>query len=102
MILQERRSCSRADFRVREYNGVFRIQRRKKTYRTTGIFRNKKTVNINWGYVDMYGNFLYTFFGTAGSISNHDQRCKPFNTLKCALERIDMMIEGIKYHYPNK
>ena len=33
------------------------------------------------------------------SISNYDQKIKPFTDLKSAFDKINIMIIGVKYHY---
>ena len=83
----------KSDFRVKEYDGMFSIERKKIV--TDDIVYNwckGSTTKTIWQPVDNYGEFI-------SSISA--PQIEVFNDLKSAIEKIDTIIEGVKYHYFN-
>jgi len=90
---------SGSDFRVREYEGVFEIQRKKVNKVSTGFLWWKKTkTEVNWKFVDKWGNCLWAVYGYI-SVNNYDEKIKSFDNLHDAFAKIDSMIAGAKYHY---
>ena len=89
-------SNKHSNFRVTEYNGVFEIQRKKINKITKGCLWWRKTTEImSWEFVDKMGECLWS----NGYVCNYDEKIESFTDLKSAFNRIDIMIEGIKYHY---
>lgn len=85
-------------YRVREYDGVFQIQRKQIKAITTGVLWWKKTTKeVEWKGVDKWGNCLWRSW--SGKNDNYDQQIKPFKSLKDAYAKIDVMIKGETYHY---
>ena len=90
---------SGSDFRVREYDGIFEIQRKEVKKTTNGCLWWKKTKEeINWKFVDKWGNCLWAIYGYI-SVNNYDQKIGHFTDLQSAFDKIDIMIAGAKYHY---
>jgi len=91
------RSINRSDFRVAEYDGEFRIQRKTFKTKTTGmLWWKKETEVIEWCRVNKWGNPILIL---RGPISYREPSIGPFHDLKSAVRAIDIMIKGIKYHY---
>lgn len=90
---------SGSDFRVREYDGIFEIQRKEVKKTTTGFLWWKKTKEeIHWKFVDKWGNCLWAFYGYI-SLDNYHEKINSFTDLQSAFDKIDTMIAGAKYHY---
>ena len=90
---------SGSDFRVREYDGIFEIQRKEIKKVTTGCLWWKKTKEeINWKFVDKWGNCLRAIYGYV-SVNNYYEKINSFTDLQSAFDKIDVMIAGAKYHY---
>lgn len=88
------------DFRVKEYSNSFKIQRKRIVKKTTGYLWWKKSIEVvEWASVDEYGRFIFTNFNPYHS--NVLKIMPPFNDLQSALNRINLIVEGCKYHYPN-
>lgn len=89
-----------SDFRVVEYDGVFQIQRKQTKIKTTGIlWWKKETEEVDWKCVDKYGRCIYSISLRFGNINNYDQMIKDFKDLDSALEKIKVMVDGLRYHY---
>ncbi len=74
-------NVSGSDFRVREYDGNFEIQRKNVTKITTGMLWWKKTKEeTDWEFVDNCGCCLQSTYGRF-SFNNYDQKIKPFKNL---------------------
>lgn len=90
---------SGSDFRVREYDGIFEIQRKEIKKVTTGCLWWKKTKEeTNWKFVDKWGNCLWAIYGYM-SVNNYHEKINSFTDLQSAFDKIDVMIAGAKYHY---
>jgi len=80
----------RSDFRVKEFNGLFEIQRKSVTKKTTGFLWWKKTITeTEWKEVDKQGQFFWRL----GS------EMRKFTSLEKAIKKIDMIVNGASYHY---
>jgi len=91
---------SGSDYRVEEYDGSFKIQRKKVIEKTTGILWWKKTTKeTKWRDVDKWGNCLFSITNYSVHYSNYDQKIKPFTDLQSAFDKIDTMIAGVTHHY---
>lgn len=87
------------EFRVKEYDGLFQIQRKQITEKSTGwLWWKKTTKETRWKGVDKRGNCLFSV-GYPIFFNNYDQRIKPFEDLQSALDQIKIMVSGAKYHY---
>ena len=90
---------SGSDFRVREYDGIFEIQRKEVKTITTGCLWWEKTKKeTNWKFVDKWGNCLWSIYGYI-SANNYHEKINSFTDLQSAFDKIDVMISGAKYHY---
>ena len=86
----------KSDFRIKEFNGLFEIQRKRVTKKTNGILWWKKTtIETEWLSVDKYGEFFSWCFGKFNR-----PPIKKFTNLEKALEKIEMFVNGASYHYP--
>jgi hypothetical protein len=91
---------SSSDFRIFEYNGVFKIQRKQTLIKNTGCLWWKKTTEtIKWKYIDKYGRFLYSINTRYISYNNYNQKTKDFKTLDKALIAVDVIKKGYTHHY---
>lgn len=86
------------EFRVKEYDGIFEIQRKEIQKTTTGCLWWKKTKEeVKWKFVDKWGNCLWDLGYL--DVNNYHNKIKPFTDLQTALDKIDKMISGAIYHY---
>jgi hypothetical protein len=89
-----------SDFRVVEYDGVFQIQRKQIKIKILGIlFWKKEIEEVDWKCVDKYGKCVYSIDLRFGNMNNYHQMIKDFKDLDSALEKIKVMIKGLRYHY---
>jgi len=94
---------SYSDFRIREYDGDFEIQRKKVTTETSGhLWWKKIKTNVEWRNVDNFGNFIYSYHGPYGyiKISNTENKIDSFKNIKTAMDKIDLFVKGPTYHDP--
>ena len=88
-----------AEYRVEEYDGVFQIQRKEFKTKITGmLWWIKITKEAKWSYVDKWGICLWRSYRTG--LNNTERKIEPFNDLKSALVKIEVMIKGETHHYP--
>jgi hypothetical protein len=81
------------EYRIRECNGVFTIQKNRfiKQFR---MFRPSKIVE-QWEDVDKNGCFIYMPILEKLNGKHHE-----YNSIVSAKTAMNQFIEGVKYHYP--
>lgn len=88
------------DFRVLEYDGLFHIQRKQTKEIITGILWWRKTASETvWKSVTNRGVYEWSRTTVAGRIGNSGVIIKPFTDLKSAIDKINIIVGGVKYHY---
>jgi hypothetical protein len=91
------KDVNNAEYRIKEYNGLFQIQRKRVQTITTGVLWWKKSKEvITWEAVDKHGRFFTLFNGTPLNIK---EAMQPFSTLELAKVKLNLIKEGAKYHY---
>ena len=87
---------TKEDFRVKEYNGSFTIEREFEieivTYRW--FRKTLRSKEKRWKAVNRRGGNVHISLG--------DYSLPPFKTLQDALDMIDVIVAGDKYHYPKE
>jgi hypothetical protein len=88
---------SNSEYRIKEYNGEFQIQRKRIQTITTGILWWKKLKEVvTWEAVDKHGRFLTLF---NGELSRITQIMQSYPTIEQAKAKLNIIKEGAKYHY---
>lgn len=83
------------NYRVKEYNGIFTIERRR-LKREQRLFRVKQIEY--WDNVDINGDFMDKTL----PFHNHVKMSETFDNLQDAQDKINQLERGTVYHYPNK
>jgi hypothetical protein len=105
--MKKEMKLTKDDFRVEEFDGEFKIQRKYPYERSTRMFWWKKVTNhTSWRSVDNKGNYLYsvTTHGGGYTLSNFDDEVEPLPDLQSALDKIDLILNPPEkiYHYLKK
>jgi len=92
--------ASNSDYRVEEYGGYFKIQKKKVEKKTIGFLWWRKTIiETKWLYIDNKGRFLVSLSYGSRYINNYSDEIKPFTDLQSAFNKISIIENGPKYHY---
>ena len=89
-------AVSRCDYRIKEFDGKFSIERLRITEFTVGWFWpfTKKHTCKEWKSVDISGEFFY--------FSGFQSKLDEFDNLQNAEAKIQVFLNNPKYHYYNR
>lgn len=91
------------NFRIVEFNGTFKIERKFKKITTTGFLRKKTTETFVWKDITVTGGECYrlSLIGTGLVLDTYKNIMPTFKTLEEAKNTINTLINPLKpiYHY---